>query len=84
MIASGGRHIHAAPQPEQLQLEMLERLPCGCVVAIQSVKPSRVMVVSIEAKGPHCAFPPHRTNKVMRLGGSLDAFGYEDGDDVSI
>ena len=84
MIASGGRHIHAAPQAEQLQLEMLERLPCGCVVAIQSVKPSRVMVVSIEAKGPHCALSAHRANKVMRLGGSLDAFGYEDGDDVSI
>jgi hypothetical protein len=84
MIASQDRRIHPARQAEQLQLEMLERLPCGCVVAIQSVKPSRVMVVSIEAKGPHCAFPAHRANKVMRLGGSLDAFGYEDGDDVSI
>jgi hypothetical protein len=84
MIASQDRRIHPAPQAEQLQLEMLERLACGCVVAIQSVKPSRVMVVSIEAKGPHCAFPAHRANKVMRLGGSLDAFGYDDGDDVSI
>jgi hypothetical protein len=84
MIAIPDRRIREAPQAEQFQLEMLERLPCGCVVAIQSVKPSRVMVVSIEAKGPHCAFQAHRTNKVMRLGGSLDAFGYEDGDDVSI
>jgi hypothetical protein len=84
MIASQDRRIREAPQGEPFQLEMLERLPCGCVVAIQSVKPSRVMVVSIEAKGPHCAFPAHRANKVMRLGGALDAFGYEDGDDVSI
>jgi hypothetical protein len=84
MIASHDRRSHTAPEAEQFQLEMLERLPCGCVVAIQSVKPSRVMVVSIEAKGPHCAYAPHRANKVIRLGGSLDAFGYEDGDDVSI
>ncbi len=84
MIASHDRRIRAAPQGDQLQLEMLERLPCGCVVAIQSVKPSRVMVVSVEAKGPHCAYAPHRANKVIRLGGSFDAFGYEDGDDVSI
>jgi hypothetical protein len=84
MIANHDRRIRAAPQGDQLQLEMLERLPCGCVVAIQSVKPSRVMVVSVEAKGPHCAYAPHRANKVIRLGGSFDAFGYEDGDDVSI
>ncbi len=84
MIANQDGRIREAPQAEQFQLEMLERLPCGCVVAIQSVKPSRVMVVSIEAKGPHCAFAAHRANKVMRLGGSLDAFGYEEGDDVSI
>jgi len=84
MTAGEDRRRLVAPPGDQFQLEMLERLPCGCVVAIQTVKPSRVMVVSIEAKGPHCAFQAHRANKVMRLGGSLDAFGYEDGDDVSI
>ena len=84
MIASQSGRRRVAPEAEQFQLETLERLACGCVVAIQSVKPSRVVVVSIEAKGPHCAFPAHRANKVMRLGGSLDAFGYDDGDDVSV
>ena len=84
MTAGEDRRRRVAPEGDRFQLEMLERLPCGCVVAIQTVKPSRVMVVSIEAKGPHCAFQAHRANKVMRLGGSLDAFGYEDGDDVSI
>ena len=84
MIASESRRTDATAQAEQFQLEMLERLPCGCVVAIQSVTPSRVMVVSLEAKGPHCTYAPHRANKVIRLGGALDAFGYEEGDDVSI
>ena len=83
MIASHDRR-RVTPQAEQLQLETLELLACGCVVAIQSVAPSRVMVVSLEAKGPHCTYSPHRPNKVIRLGGSLDAFGYEEGDDVSI
>jgi hypothetical protein len=84
MIASEGRGRRAAPQAEQFQLETLERLPCGCVVAIQSVAPSRVIVVSLEAKGPHCTYAPHRANKVIRLGGALDAFGYDEGDDTSI
>jgi hypothetical protein len=84
MTAGEDRRRRVAPEGDRFQLEMLERLPCGCVVAIQTVKPSRVMVVSIEAKGPHCAYAPHRANKVIRLGGSFDAFGYEDGDDVSI
>jgi hypothetical protein len=83
MLASGNGRRQVKAQAEQFQLETLERLPCGCVVAIQSVKPTRVMVVSLEAKGPHCTYGPHRANKVIRLGGSLDAFGYEDGDDVS-
>jgi hypothetical protein len=83
MLAGEGRRRRVMPQAEQFQLETLERLPCGCIVAIQSVKPSGVMVVSLEAKGPHCSYAPHRANKVIRLGGSLDAFGYDEGDDVS-
>jgi hypothetical protein len=53
-------------------------------VAIQSVRPSDVIVVSLEAKGPHCISATHRANKVIRLGGVLDLFGYEEGDDLSI
>jgi len=76
--------LPATTGAEQLQLETLERLPCGCVVAIQSVRGSDVAVVSLEAKGPHCTSAAHRANKVIRLGGSLDPFGYEDGDDLSV
>lgn len=50
------------------RLEMLELLPCGCVVAVQRLAQSGVRVVSMEAKGPHCPFPEHRANKVIRLG----------------
>jgi len=63
---------------EQFQLETLERLACGCVVAIQSVRPSGVSVVSLEAKGPHCTFRSHRANKVIRLGEGFDPSGYEE------
>lgn len=74
----------AATGAEQFQLEMLERLACGCVVAIQSVMPSGVTVVSLEAKGPHCTFRSHRANKVIRLGEGLDLAGYDDGDEFAI
>jgi len=69
---------------EQFQLETLERLACGCVVAIQSVRPSGVSVVSLEAKGPHCTFRAHRANKVIRLGEGFDTFGYDEGDEFTI
>jgi hypothetical protein len=52
----------------QLQLETLELLPCGCVVAIQRVRPSGVTAVSLEAKGPHCTYREHRPNRLIRLG----------------
>jgi hypothetical protein len=69
---------------EQFQLETLERLACGCVVAIQSVRPSGITVVSLEAKGPHCTFRSHRANKVIRLGESLDLAGYDDAEEFTI
>jgi hypothetical protein len=72
------------PAPEQFQLEGLERLPCGCVVAMHSVQPSGVTVVSIEAKGPHCTFRGHRANKVIRLGEGFDPIGYDDAEEFSI
>lgn len=57
-----------------LQLEMLELLPCGCVVAVQRMPQSEVRVVCMEAKGPHCPYGEHRANKVMRLGEVPDSF----------
>jgi hypothetical protein len=76
MVTGGiGRFRTAGAEP--FQLETLERLACGCVVAIQSVQPSGVSMVSLEAKGPHCTFRSHRANKVIRLGEGLDSFGYD-------
>ena len=57
-----------AQEASQLQLETLELLPCGCVVAIQRVRPSGVTAVSLEAKGPHCTYREHRLNRLIRLG----------------
>ncbi|HEY3383334.1 MAG TPA: hypothetical protein VGK32_16295 [Vicinamibacterales bacterium] len=68
----------------QLQLEALELLPCGCVIAIQRVRLSGVSVMSLEAKGPHCTYQQHRLNKVIRLGESLDLLDYDEEDNRSI
>lgn len=62
-----------AQEASQLQLETLELLPCGCVVAIQRVRPSGVTAVSLEAKGPHCTYREHRPNRLIRLGEPVDA-----------
>jgi hypothetical protein len=58
---------HASDAGE-FRLEVLELLPCGCVVAVQRMAQSGVRVVSMEAKGPHCLYDEHRANKVIRLG----------------
>jgi hypothetical protein len=72
------------PDAAQFRLDTLEGLPCGCIVAVQSVRPSGVTVVSLEAKGPHCTHAMHRPNKVIRLGEPFDLFGYEDGEDLAV
>jgi hypothetical protein len=84
MMTSGGGHVVGAPNAAQMQLETLERLPCGCVVAIQTVRPSGVPLISLEAKGPHCTHMTHRANKVIRLGEPFDPLDYEDRGDLFI
>jgi hypothetical protein len=83
-MMTGDRRVGTAQSVTQIQLETLERLPCGCVVAIQTVRPSGVPVVSLEAKGPHCTRSTHRLNQVMRLGEPFDPLDYDDErDDLS-
>lgn len=65
------------PDVTHLQLETLERLACGCVLAIQRVRPSGVTAVSVEAKGPHCPYREHRPNRLIRLGEPVDPFDAE-------
>jgi hypothetical protein len=83
MITSD-RRVGAVQNVAQIQLETLERLGCGCIVAIQTVRPSGVPVVSLEAKGPHCTHATHRANKVIRLGEPFDPLDYDVRDDLSI
>ena len=78
------RRVGAVLNVAQIRLETLERLGCGCVVAIQPVRPSGVPVVSLEAKGPHCTHATHRANKVIRLGESFDPLDYDARDDLSV
>ncbi len=65
------------PDVAPLQLETLERLACGCILAIQRVRPSGVTAVSVEAKGPHCPYSEHRPNRLIRLGEPVDPFDVE-------
>jgi hypothetical protein len=83
MITSD-RRVGAVRNVAQIQLETLERLSCGCIVAVQTVRPSGVPVVSLEAKGPHCTHASHRVNKVIRLGEPFDPLDYDARDDLSI
>ena len=66
----------------QLELERLEGLPCGCVVAVQRARPSLVRFVSIEAKGPHCSFASHRTDRVLRIGDPTEQSDTDDDPDL--
>ena len=83
MITSD-RRVGAVENVAQIRLETLERLACGCVLAIQTVRPSGVPVVSLEAKGPHCTHTTHRADKVIRLGEPFDPLDYDARDDLSI
>jgi hypothetical protein len=75
----------AMPDGIQAQFETLESLPCGCVVAIHRVvASSRVRVISLEAKGPHCTYGEHRVNRAVRLGDLFDAADYDEGDGIPI
>jgi hypothetical protein len=72
------RSVRREATAAQLELERLEGLPCGCVVAVQRARPSLVRFVSIEAKGPHCSFASHRTDRVLRIGDPTDRSDSDD------
>ncbi len=55
----------SAGHEKVLELETLQLLPCGCVTAIRRVRSWEFLVVSIEAKGPHCCLPAHRLGRVV-------------------
>jgi len=68
------------PAAGQFELDALELLPCGCVVAVQEARPWHVKVVSLEAKGPYCTLTWHRSDNVLRLGDPSELVEGFDGD----
>ncbi len=64
-------------QEKVLELETLQLLPCGCVTAIRRVRSWEFLVVSIEAKGPHCRLAPHQLGRVV-FGDRRDLEGGDD------
>jgi hypothetical protein len=79
--ATGASQRTPLEEMGEFRLEVLELLPCGCVVAVQRMAQSGVRVVSLEAKGPHCLYLEHRANKVIRLGEVPEAYDDEHYDD---
>lgn len=64
----GTRSRSAAHRAASMPLLGLDTLPCGCVTGVYCARPTAVEVEFVEAKGPHCVFPRHRADQVMRLG----------------
>ena len=48
-----------------LQLEALDPLPCGCVAAIYRVGRYDIRVMSVEAKGPYCPTSRHAAGRIV-------------------
>ncbi len=67
-------------QEKILELETLQLLPCGCVTAIRRVRSWEFLVVSIEAKGPHCRLASHQLGRVV-FGDRRDLVPPDDDDD---
>jgi hypothetical protein len=55
----------------------LDAMPCGCVAAAYRSWHWGVMMVSLEAKGPHCVLPGHEEGKVLEMNDLFDE-GAED------
>ena len=66
------------PDAGAFRLEVLDLLPCGCVVAMQRLAATGVRVLSLEAKGPHCPHLLHRANRIIRLGTPAGPFDYDE------
>jgi len=64
-----------------LELQTLQLLPCGCVTAIRRVRSWEFLVVSIEAKGPHCCLAAHRLGRVV-VGRQQDLAADDDEDEM--
>ena len=80
MITSGTNPTTASDRPdaEAFRLEVLDLLPCGCVIAMQRLAATGVRVLSLEAKGPHCPHTMHRANRIIRLGSPADSPDYDE------
>jgi len=79
-MMSGTSSGRGAPGNE-MEFQMLEQLPCGCVLAIQRLRLSDVSVTSVEAKGPHCTILSHRADRVIGLGNPSEADYLDEADD---
>jgi len=71
----------SAAQERVLELETLQLLPCGCVTAVRRVSSWEFLVVSIEAKGPHCRLAAHRLGRIV-FGDRRDLVAADDEDEL--
>jgi len=74
MTTTTGVRLSAIPPASPLELDGLELLPCGCVIAIQHAEGWPVRAISLEAKGSYCPVAWHRPDRVLTLGDPSDEF----------
>jgi hypothetical protein len=60
--------VSRARPAARFEFEALEGLPCGCVAVAYRARPWEMTMISLEAKGPHCVFPGHRSGQVLHFG----------------
>jgi hypothetical protein len=71
------RPVETARTPTLFDLLVLERLPCGCVVAAYRAEPWGLGMIAIEAKGPHCFNAAHAQSRVLQMAALSDLVGGE-------
>ncbi|HWP99797.1 MAG TPA: hypothetical protein VNK92_04955 [Vicinamibacterales bacterium] len=77
-IVSRGPLPEVRPGGTLYELEALERLPCGCVVAAYRTQPWEIAVITLEAKGPHCILAGHTSGQILRLGDLAELLAEEE------
>ncbi len=60
------------------EFHALQSLPCGCVAADYRARMLAVDLVALEAKGPHCTIPAHRTGGILSLEDAGDDSEHQD------
>ena len=59
---------------DPFEMRAMETLPCGCVAVAYEARSLGLLMVDLEAKGPHCVLMTHAQGRTLQVGeaGDLD------------